>query len=248
MMKLDHIVVFVADLNEASRFFQEKGFHVVPGGSHPMWGTYNVLIYFEACYIELIAIEHESKFKQAAKQPYTLHETYALNQRQNGLTRIACRTQHDTMLAEMLQGDGFDVHGPERFSRNTPNGEQIFWHLVHVGNSKNRSLPFFINWGMSDENRTMQLKEKGLLKQHRNATVDVAELTLGTTDLESTAHFYESCHLPITRLKDSIEVMIDQKKIVYFENLDDMKIVFTSEDTFQPFMFENMRMEGIQVK
>jgi len=53
--QFDHIVVFVADLNQAITDFTDLGFQVTPGGSHGI--TENALVIFpNQTYIELLAL------------------------------------------------------------------------------------------------------------------------------------------------------------------------------------------------
>ena len=57
-MLLDHVVLFVDDLDDAVNIFSSHGFTVTPGGINGP--THNALIAFEnETYIELIALQNE---------------------------------------------------------------------------------------------------------------------------------------------------------------------------------------------
>lgn len=52
---LDHLVIGVADLDVAGRFYERLGFRVGPVNEHP-WGTRNRLVQFPGIFLELLAV------------------------------------------------------------------------------------------------------------------------------------------------------------------------------------------------
>ena len=57
MFEIDHIIVCVADLEEASNWFLEShGLASVPGGRHPGHGTANRIIPLGETYLEVVAV------------------------------------------------------------------------------------------------------------------------------------------------------------------------------------------------
>ena len=57
---IDHLVIVVKDLEQATRDYRELGFNVVAGGQHPV-GSHNALIAFEdGSYLEIIAFYREA--------------------------------------------------------------------------------------------------------------------------------------------------------------------------------------------
>lgn len=235
----DHIVLFVDDLDESVDYFREKGFHVVYGGSHPMWGTYNALIYIGKAYLELIAIEHEPVFKSAALQPYTLHETYALNERASGYTRFALRTNQSAGVADLLKGANFDVHGPDRFSRNTRTGDTVRWQMVHAGfRDRSTTLPFIIQWDMPDDVRFKSLRAQNIIAPHPVGDVVISEVHTHEGDLKQLATFYEALHIPILKEEKQLTVELGETKVIYYsERLPQAKIVFKNADDSNEFTF-----------
>ncbi len=236
----DHIVLFVDDLEESVDYFRKKGFHVVYGGSHPMWGTYNALIYIGKSYLELIAIEHEHVYKNAALQPYTLHETYSLNERANGYTRFALRTNQSTYVADLLKGAGFDVHGPDRFSRNTRTGDTVQWQMVHAGvHDRSTTLPFIIQWDIPDDDRFESLRAQTIIAPHTVGDVNLSEVHIHEGDLQQLAAFYTALHIPIMMEQKYLTVELGKTKVIYYsEPLTQSKIVFKNADDSNEFTFD----------
>jgi hypothetical protein len=56
----DHLVWFLKEPEKAISSLKQRGLHVVKGGRHESWGTYNTLIYFGLSYIEFLGIENLS--------------------------------------------------------------------------------------------------------------------------------------------------------------------------------------------
>lgn len=177
MYFLDHVVHFVEDPENVRQQMIERGFHAVKGGQHEQWGTYNTLCYFGLTYVEWIAIDDLDKFKEAAKEPYTLHATYEKNGRRNGLTRLAIRTTTIEEDAKMFERAGFTVNGPARFSRQRPDGSTVSWQLLYVGRADQQfDFPFFIQWDVEDETRLEQYKELDIIKEHNKGQLELSEI------------------------------------------------------------------------
>lgn len=167
MYQFDHLVHFVPFPEQTLLKLQEEGFHVVPGGSHEAWGTYNTLSYFDLAYIELIGIENEAKFQEAAKKKYSLHASYKENRRRDGLTRFAVRTTTIEEDAKLFAKAGLEVVGPERFSRKREDGSEVSWQLLYIGHPKSKiDFPFFIQWDEADTIRRKELKDRGIIAKH----------------------------------------------------------------------------------
>jgi len=56
-LDLDHVIIGVADLDDAAALLLVKhGLISLPGGEHPQWGTRNRIVPLGGCYLELVAI------------------------------------------------------------------------------------------------------------------------------------------------------------------------------------------------
>ncbi len=241
-IQFDHLVIFVNDLDKAVFKFKEQGLHVVYGGSHPMWGTYNALIYIGKAYIELIAVEHEDIYSQAAEKPYTLHETYALNTRKNGYTRMAMRTMDGQPVANALEVAGFDVHGPDSFSRLTRTGDTVEWKMVHIGVEERRAIfPFIIQWSSPDEERFKTLRTQNFIAPHMVGDVILSEVHVHEGDLQLLATFYEAMQIPVVKAEGRLIVQVGETKVYYYADCvmnptivlknADVEKVFTCDET-----------------
>nr|WP_106778815.1 VOC family protein [Lysinibacillus timonensis] len=179
MYYLDHIVHFVEKPEQMVEKTNEIGLHTVVGGKHSMWGTYNSLCYFGLSYIEFIGIYNEELFHKSAKEPYTLHQTYAKRNRKNGFNRIALRTNTIDHDAERLKKIGFTVYGPDSFSRTRPDGSVITWKLLHFGqHEQDMDYPFLIQWEGDDISRYEELEQLGTIKQHPLGNLKIIEISI----------------------------------------------------------------------
>ena len=160
----DHLVQQVSSPEETMAFLNARGIHTVNGGQHTMWGTYNTLSYFGLSYIEQIAVYDRALFEEAAKLPYSLHNTFKKNDEQFGFSRIALRTTTIEGEAERLRARGFEVYGPDACSRTRPDGTVLKWKLLHFGKPNLAiDFPFFIEWATGDDERLAQLEKSGAL-------------------------------------------------------------------------------------
>lgn len=239
-LKFDHLVFYVQDLHQAVVDFKQKGFHVVYGGSHPMWGTYNALIYFEDCYIELIAIEQELIFAEASMKSFTLHETIALNNRKAGYTRIALRTDNASVIAQQLRENNFVVEGPEPFSRNTPTGNIISWTLIHTGLEQHRTLPFIIDWQKDDRDRLHQLANDGVIASHPNGVKSIGVLNLPLINQDDVVRYYNAVQVPITQNLLSVTVHFENMKLIYNEVCEKPELLLIGQERNTSFIYEDL--------
>ena len=239
-IKFDHIVIFVEHLDQAVQFFKEQKFHVVYGGSHPMWGTYNALIYIGESYLELIAIEHEHVFKDAALQPYTLHETYAINERKNGYTRFALRTEQAKVIADKLKNAHFNVHGPDPFSRKTRTGDIIKWQMVHAGVvDRSATLPFIIQWSLPDDVRFSSLRAQNIIAPHPLGEIKLSEINIHEGNLLQLISFYDAIQIPVAKEANRLTVQLGETKVVYYSEPTTLpEIVLKSANNSNEFIFD----------
>lgn len=203
MYKLDHIVHFVDSPEEAVKELSAQGLHVVSGGKHEQWGTYNALLFFDTSYIEFIGIYDQVQFKEAAAVPYTLHETYARNNFENGLTRVAISTTTIEEDAERFRSAGFEVIGPDNFSRTRPDGSVVSWRLLHVGEKDGlMDLPFFIQWDQQEKERVKEMKERGIIEKHAAGPLKISEVSYIVSNFEIPRRLLQLCSLEHTFKKD----------------------------------------------
>lgn len=182
----DHLVWFKHKPENAIQPLSEKGIHVVKGGRHESWGTYNTLSYFDLSYIEFLGIEVLSIAEQHEENRLITQIVEQLAKKnQEGPAKIAIRTDQITELAIKLRKDGFTVHGPLLGQRVTASGEVIRWTLLFIEDQPNQlSLPFFIQWEKSDEERLSAFKEKGMIGRHTGKNSKFESVGFVVRDLE----------------------------------------------------------------
>jgi hypothetical protein len=164
----DHLVWFRHKPEDAIGTLFEKGIHTIKGGRHETWGTYNSLSHFDLSYIEFLGIEQLSIAEQHNENRLVTQivQQLAVKNRE-GPAKIAIRTNQIQNLAVKLKQDGFTVYGPLPGQRITADGQLIKWSLLFLeDHPKELSLPFFIQWEKSDEERLSTFTEQGLLGRH----------------------------------------------------------------------------------
>ncbi|MGH7609710.1 MAG: VOC family protein [Candidatus Dormibacteria bacterium] len=139
MIRIDHVVFAVADLEQAAEQLRRvTGLVAVPGGSHPQFGTSNRIAPLGNQYLELVA----------ADDP--------LRGARSGLGRMVLAQAHPDRLqpiAVCLSGAQLDAvsrrlqQPPEAGIRVRPDGSRLSWRSLGMDRAFGREmLPFFIWW------------------------------------------------------------------------------------------------------
>jgi hypothetical protein len=184
----DHLVWFHHKPEDAIKPLSEKGIHVVHGGRHESWGTYNTLSYFGLSYIEFLGIESLSIAEQHEENRLITQIVEQLaKENREGPAKIAIRTDQIHQLAIKLRQDGHTVYGPLPGQRVTAAGEVIRWELLFIQDHFNQlSFPFFIQWEKSDEDRFSSVNEKGMVGKHNGENSKFESVGFVVKDLEKT--------------------------------------------------------------
>lgn len=134
--RIDHIIIGVRDLAQASADFARAGFTVTPGGEHTGGGTHNALISFaDTSYLELIAYRDPDT-------PRDEDRWWQRLARGEGFLGFALRMDDATAEAAALQSRGVGVRGPFDGGRARPDGQHVAWRsIVPEGDGP---LPFLI--------------------------------------------------------------------------------------------------------
>lgn len=189
-MKLDHVVIFVSDLERATRDFSDLGFTVTKGGSHGR--TENALIIFQdGTYIELLALTRN-----------WLRPVVRLTGRLGFLDKSAARKQNMYWrLLRWISGDtGFvdwcvrvddvkstldhwaqenvDLIQPEMFCRLRPDGKNVKWYLSAA---KDFNLPFILE-DITPIDLRVPLNDT---TNHSNGAIGIYQIDLYVDDVET---------------------------------------------------------------
>lgn len=184
----DHLVWFHHKPENAIKPLIEKGIHVIKGGRHESWGTYNTLSYFDLSYIEFLGIEHISIAQQHEENRLITQIVQQLfEENREGPAKIAIRTNQIVELANKLKHNGHTVYGPLQGQRTTAGGEVIRWKLLFIEDLPNQlSYPFFIQWEASDEERLYGFNKQGMLGRHAAEKSKLESVGFVVRDLEKT--------------------------------------------------------------
>ena len=143
MLRIDHVVYAVPDLDEAAaRFEADHGLRSIAGGVHPRWGTGNRVIPLGEDYVELIAVV------DAATAASTV-----LGRAVGGAAAGRGR-----WFALCLADDDLDATAArlgltaEPGSRTLPDGRVVSWRGAGIDDPRRTpDLPFFIAWDVPPE-------------------------------------------------------------------------------------------------
>lgn len=178
LQSIDHVVIVVRDLAQATAEYTQTGFTVIPGGEHADGLTHNALIAFgDGAYIELIA------FKQATL-PAT-HQWQRWHARGEGLVDFALRADDLSSAARHWREQGLHVVGPHDGGRRRPDGQQLAWRIVTFAEATAATpLPFVIE---DVTPRALRVPD-GDAAQHHLPVRRVAGVTIAVGNLAARGH------------------------------------------------------------
>jgi hypothetical protein len=137
LTRLDHLVILVQDLDNATNDYERLGFRVTPGGEHADGLTRNALVPFrDGTYLELVAfIDAENDQDNVwGWRKFLPHE---------GLIDYCAASDGLRKDVERLRERGFEVDGPHEGGRRLPDGRKIRWRSASFAQT-GRILPFLI--------------------------------------------------------------------------------------------------------
>jgi len=190
----DHLVWFFKKPEKAMLPLEQRGIHVVKGGRHESWGTYNTLTYFGLSYIEFLGIEDLSiAEKHDENRLITQIVEQLAKESREGPANIAIRTNQIEELAIKFKEKGLTVYGPLSGERVRADGQIIRWSLLFPEYpEKNVKLPFFIEWQKSDEERYSEFEDLGLINSHTLGKPKLESVGLVVNNLEKTLEIWEN--------------------------------------------------------
>ena len=180
-MLLDHVVLFVDDLDDAVNIFSSYGFTVTPGGINGP--THNALIAFEnETYIELIALQKRTtrqlfKFmcRSGLLRLRSLIKTDLNNRlfgwfsKQQGFRDICFRATSLEAVSRECQTRSIALTPIIPFNRHRPDGVTVSWYLA---GAVNEAEPFFI-----EDKTPLNLRiPDGAARVHANGAVGIIEV------------------------------------------------------------------------
>ena len=143
MLRLDHVVYAVPDLDEAAvRFREAFGLDSVEGGRHERWGTANRIVPLGDQYLELVAVVDEAAAARTGFGRGVLERASA----GGGWFTLAVVADDLDAVAERL---GLEIGSG---SRTRPDGEVLRWRSAGLDDPRREPwMPFFLAWDVPDE-------------------------------------------------------------------------------------------------
>ena len=177
MIRLDHVVIAVAELSGAVEDYRALGFTVQMGGRHPGRTSHNALVVFEDdSYLELIAWAEPGP----AERWYN-----ALQQHGEGFMDFALVPGDVAAAIGAARVRGLSLTGPLDGSRVRPDGRQVRWRTARQATF---DLPFLCGDVTPRELRV----PTGEVRRHANGATGIASLTVAVRDLAASRAAYEA--------------------------------------------------------
>lgn len=178
--QIDHIVIGVRDLAEASANYERAGFTVTPGGEHVGGRTHNALVSFaDGSYFEIIA------FTNPDQRPDPPHRWFDQIANGDGLVDYAVLSPDLTAESGEIGARGVEIRGPHDGGRVRPDGQQIGWKTLHTI-SADAPLPFVIE---DVSARNLRVPD-GDATVHPGGFTGVARLVVAVRDLDAARAAY----------------------------------------------------------
>lgn len=177
---IDHIIIGVNNLEQASAQFSQKlGLAVSGGGRHPTGGTANRIIVIGDTYLELIAVHAPAEAQQSMLDRLAMHEGY-LN--------FVLASDDIEVDSKTIADRGVLIVGPTPGSLRAADGRTRGWSRTNIEHPDlAQHYPFVIQHDSTGEERRFRLAgwtnppEHPLgVTQVRSATIAVADLTEAT--------------------------------------------------------------------
>ena len=143
MLRLDHVVYAVPDLDEAAvRFREAFGLDSTEGGRHERWGTANRIVPLGDQYVELVAAVDETA---AARTGFGRGVLERASGGGGWFTMAAVAEDLDAVAARL----GLEIGSG---SRTRPDGEILRWRSAGLDDPRREPwMPFFLAWDVPEE-------------------------------------------------------------------------------------------------
>lgn len=199
MLALDHIIIPATSPEQAAHEFAKKhSVHVMKGGHHDAWGTYNYLAYFKNnAYLEWIGIEQMPIAEQSGN-PLIKQVVHAMKYNIEQPIQYALRTEQIEQYIDHFNVWNIPYNGPFKGSRGRPDGTLLEWQMLFPISSTSHPLPFLIQWGKHPNVPT----DKSLINER--------ELVSVTDHRPNIRAFKQAFHLPKRSSGEAINITNSQ--------------------------------------
>jgi hypothetical protein len=161
VVRFDHLVHWVPDLDAAMRHYQALGFTVQSGGEHPQFGTHNAAWRLDARYIELIAVRDEAVARAGLGPDWP--QIDATLRAGGGVLGFGVLVADITATVANLRSRGVPEGDPQAGSIQRADGATSAWLGASLQDGP-RWAPFFINCGLPIGDWAARFREQGFPK------------------------------------------------------------------------------------
>ena len=203
---LDHIIIGVSDLEQATITFSEKlGLQPSGSGTHPTGGTANRIIVIGDTYIELLTIRDAAKAQQSMQERLSKGDGY--------LNFVLASNDLETDSAA-IKSRGVSIIGPTSGKLTSADGRSRGWLRTDIERpALTQHYPFLIQHDSTGEKRRKRLAGWTSPPPHALGAVKVLSTTIAVADLkEATQRFQHIYGLqpssPFTGEADEWEAML----------------------------------------
>lgn len=178
LLRLDHVVIALRDLDRGVASCEAAGFTVVPGGRHPGRNTRNALVVFDdGAYLELITYSASSPDERWWRE---------LAAHGDGIVDFALLPQDLPALVVQAQARGLaGITGPLPGGRVRPDGERVAWQTARQAQ---HDLPFLC---ADLTPRALRVPE-GAVRRHANGAIGINEVAVAVADVEASLVRYRA--------------------------------------------------------
>lgn len=172
--RIDHVVILVRDLAQASEQYTNLGFTVTPGGEHSDGATHNALVALaDGSYLELIAFKRD-----APKHRWWRHVA-----RGAGLIDWALLPSDIAEDIAEAAERGVSYSGPIDGGRTRPDGAELHWQ---TGLPPTDDLPFLC----ADVTPRNLRVPQGVAQRHSNGASGIGAIAIAVANLSRSATRY----------------------------------------------------------
>jgi catechol 2,3-dioxygenase-like lactoylglutathione lyase family enzyme len=189
---LDHIIIGVNDLEQATNIFSQKlGLAISGGGIHPSGGTTNRIIVIGDTYLELIAVRTPAEAQQSMLERLTRGDGY--------LNFVLSSNDIEADTAAMALR-GVSVIGPTPGQLKAPDGHTRGWSRTDVERPDlTQHYPFVIQHDSAGEERRFRLAGWSEPPRHPLGAMKVLSAAIAVADLSEAARRFAHIYgLPAT--------------------------------------------------
>lgn len=201
LTRIDHLMIGVPDLTQATAQYRKLGFDVQPGGVHPGKGTHNAIAFNQEDYLELIAVRDAAEYSAGRS---TLDAGLPGFVAAGGGIRYVIIQSND-LVADVtaMRTRGIEVSDVIDGSRRTPQGTELRWKAAQLG-ARNALPLFFI------EHVTPLAERRSGFQPNPNGIYKIERAYIASRDAAADAALYSRVlGMPLPKQERGTVIMAD---------------------------------------